>query len=233
MLIDAANAVRVAEIGLNNLTGRSLVMAVTLASAIDTAQQEASPLAVLQQRALAARHELKAMQSRVASGSSGVTAAQAGWYPQVFGMANYTYARPNQRIFPAKDRFDGTWDVGVALSLDVWNWRTTAHQVAQARAQLAQAEDALALLRDAVSVEVNILHLDLQKCREKIAVSRTGVDQAAENHRTTNEKFRNGAATSTDLLDAENLLLRARLNLTRALVESQIAKARMEKAVGE
>ena len=71
--IDAANAVRVAEIGLNDLIGRPLEMAVPLAPASDTAQQDAAPLAVLQQRALATRHELMAMQSRVTAGSSGVS----------------------------------------------------------------------------------------------------------------------------------------------------------------
>jgi outer membrane protein len=59
------------------------------------------------------------------------------------------------------------------------------------------------------------------------------VDQAAENHRTTNERFKNGLATNSDLIDAENLLLQAKLNHTRALVEQQIAIARMGKAVGE
>ncbi|HTY09371.1 MAG TPA: TolC family protein, partial [Candidatus Edwardsbacteria bacterium] len=150
MRIDAANAVRVAEIGLNNLTGRPLESAVIIASAVDTAGQEAAPLAEEQQRAIASRPELKAMQSRVAAGNSGVRMALAGWYPQVLGTANYTYARPNQRIFPAKDQFDATWDVGVALSFDVWNWRATAHQVSQARAQLAQAQEALAQARDGV-----------------------------------------------------------------------------------
>ena len=82
-------------------------------------------------------------------------------------------------------------------------------------------------------MEVDIAYLDLQKCGEKIEVTRTGVGQAAENYRTTDEKFKNGMATSTDLLDAENLLLQARLNHTRALAEYQIARARMEKAVGE
>jgi len=233
MRIDAANAIRVAEIGLNNLTGRPLESAVMLASAVDTAQQESAPLAVLQQQALAARPELKAMQGRVTAGNAGVTAAQAGWYPQVFGTASYTYAQPNQRIFPPQDRFDASWDVGVALSVDVWNWKTTAHQVAQAKALRSQAEEALAQARDGVMMDVDIAYLDLQKCREKIEVTRTGVAQATENFRTTDERFKNGLATNTDLLDAENLLLQAELNHTRALVEQQIARARMEKAVGK
>lgn len=233
MQIDAANLVRVAEIQLNNLTGRPLEARIALASTIDTLGPDSGPLETSLHKAGEQRPELISLQSRVDGGRAGVSMARAGWYPQVYGTAGYTYARPNARIFPARDRFDATWDVGVALSLDLWNWRSIHFQVKQAKAQLSQAEDALSLLRDAVSVEVNILHLDLRKCREKIAVSRDGVGQAAENHRTTRERFRNGAATNTDLLDAENLLLQARLNLTRALVEHQIARARMEKAVGE
>jgi len=82
-------------------------------------------------------------------------------------------------------------------------------------------------------VEVDIAWLDLRKCREKIAVTRTGVAQASENYRTTDQRFKNGMATNTDLLDAENLLLQAKLSHTRALVEQQIARARLDKAAGE
>ncbi len=233
MLIDAANAARVAEISLNSACGRPLDATALLATAPDTAGSGEPELGPLLEQAVTSRPELRALQDRVAAGGAVVGMARAGWYPQVFGVANYTYARPNQRIFPARDRFDGTWDVGVALSLDVWNWGATRHQVRQARDQLAQAEDAFALARDGVMVEVKVAWLDLRKCREKIAVTADGVDQARENFRTTDQRFKNGLATNSDLLDAENLLLQARLNHTRALVERQIAKARLDKAVGE
>lgn len=233
MRIDAANAARVAEIGLNNACGRPLDSPAILASGPDTAGSDDRNLGALQQQAAAARPELKALRARAQAGRSGVSMARAGWYPQLFGVANYAYARPNQRIFPAKDRFDGTWDAGVLLSLDIWNWGATRHQVRQARAQLAQAEDALALAADGVSVEVNVAWLDCQRCREKIAVTADGVAQAQENFRTTDERFRNGLATNSDLLDAENSLLQARLSHTRALVERQVAQARLAKAVGE
>lgn len=233
MLIDAATAARVAEIGLNNACGRPLDAPAELASQPDTAGSGEVELGPLLERAAASRPELQAIRDRVAAGGAGVGMARAGWYPQLFGVANYSVARPNQRIFPARDRFDGTWDMGVMLSLDVWNWGATRHQVRQARAQLAQAEDALSLARDAVLAEVRIAWLDLGKCREKIAVTADGVDQARENFRTTDERFKNGLATNSDLLDAENLLLLARLNHTRALVERQIAEARLDKAVGE
>jgi len=59
------------------------------------------------------------------------------------------------------------------------------------------------------------------------------VNQAEENLRIARERFREGVALNTDVLDAEVLALQAKTNLTQTLVDAELARARLSKALGE
>jgi len=231
--IDAKNAVRLAMIGLNSLIGLPLDTEIQLESKIEPREKEFAELNVLVQKALENRPEVKATEYRVKASEAGVTLARSGWFPQIFLTGNYYYARPNPRILPAEDRFKDTWDIGIAVSLDIWNWGTTIHQTSQAEAQLSQLQDALGQLKDGITLEVTQNYLNRLQAKERIAVAGQGVRQAEENYRITSEKFKTGLALNSDLLDAEVALLQAKTNYTQALVDYELAQARLQKAIGE
>jgi outer membrane protein TolC len=173
------------------------------------------------------------MQLRRDMNSAGVTAAKGGWYPQIFLAANYDYARPNQRIIPPKDQWDGTWDIGVNVQWNIWDWYATGHQAAQAEAALRQSEAGIAQLNDAVALDVAQQYFNAQTAKEKVEVAFGGMEQAQESYRMTAEKFKNGLASNTDMLDAEIALLQAKLTHTQAVVDCVLASARLKKAIGE
>jgi len=233
LLIEAENELLTAGIQLNNYIGEPLDILIAPTSAPDTSMITPPSFSDIMKAAQAGRADLKALRLRREAARFGKKSAGAGWYPQIYAVGNYTYADPNQRIFPAKDQFDGTWDVGVLLSMDIWNWQSTKHQVGQASAALRQAEDRLTLLEDAIRVEIRLALLEIEKAGQKIDVTKTGLAQAEENHRNVKNMFRQGMATNSDLLDAEVLLLQAKVNNTGAVVEYQIAKDKLKKAMGE
>jgi outer membrane protein TolC len=173
------------------------------------------------------------MDLRVKAGEAGVAMARSGWYPQVYLAGNYYDLRPNPRLLPAKDKFYSTWDVSLNISMDLWNWGATARQTEQAKARLVQAQDALGMVKDAVALELRQCRLELAGARAKIAVAREAAIQAEENLRVTRERFREGVALNTDVLDAEVLALQAKTNLTQTLVDAELAGARLRKALGE
>jgi outer membrane protein len=237
--LDAFNAEELAAVWLNNLIGAPLdqeiepaTSAETLASAAGPAPEESAGLDKLLQKAASTRPELQSLDLRVRAREAGVRVAESGWYPQVSLTGNLYAINPNPRLLPSQNKLYGTWDVGVTLSFDVWNWKTTAYQTGQARAQLAQAVDALGQMRDSVAVEVRQSWLTFQQSKERIGLAEAGVEQAAESLRETRERFKEGAALNADVLDAETALLQARLSYTQALVDSELARARLIKAAG-
>ena len=230
---DAANGVRISMIALNNVLSIPLLTEIDIASTADLVSTEFKPLNELTSTAIEARPELKAMDQRIKMGESGIKMAQSNWYPQIALVGNYNYSRPNQRIFPTKDEFRGTWDVGLNLSLNVWDWFTTSHQTDQAEANLAQAIDSKQILKDGITLEVTQSYLSLDVAKQKIKIAQLSVEQATENNRITSEKFKTGMALSSDVIDAEVALLTAKTNYTNSIVDYELAKAKLEKSIGK
>jgi outer membrane protein len=195
--------------------------------------EQTSDVPELAQKALDNRPEVKALELRQVAAQTNIDVARAARYPQAFALANYTYARPNTRIFPLRDQFRSTWDIGVSLSFDVWNWRATDRQVELASAQSRKVADLLANLKDNIRLEVNRVVLDLARAKEKVSVASVGVDQATENLRVTRERFDEGLVLNSDVLDAEVAMLQANLQYTNALVDVEVARAGLQKAIGE
>jgi outer membrane protein len=236
--LEARNAIRLTSMALNSLMRNTLETEITPSdtpaisqSAFEILIHENLPM--LQTLALERRPELKSMHLRRDMNNAGVTAAEGGWYPQVYLSANYDYARPNQRIIPPKDQWDGTWDVGVTLQWNIWDWYATGHQTAQAEAALRQSEAGIVQLNDAVTLDVAQQYFNAQTAKDKVEVAFEGMEQAQESYRMTSEKYKNGVASNTDMLDGETALLQAKLTHTQAVVECTLALARLKKAVGE
>ena len=203
--LEARNAIRLTSMALNSLMRNTLETEITPSdspavsqSAFDALLHENLPM--LQTHAMEHRPELKSMHLRRDMNSAGVTAAEGGWYPQVFLAANYDYARPNQRIIPPKDQWDGTWDVGVTLQWNIWDWYATGHQTAQAEAALRQSEAGIIQLNDAVTLDVAQQYFNAQTAKDEVEVAREGMEQAQESYRMTSEKFKNGVASNSVVL---------------------------------
>jgi outer membrane protein len=236
--IEARNAIRLASMALNSLMRNPLETEIipidTPAISFHAAGAIVNEnLSYLQTLALERRPELKSMKLRRDMGSAGVTAAKGGWYPQIFLAANYDYARPNQRIIPPKIQWDGTWDVGVSVQWNLWDWYATGHQTAQAEASLRQSEAGLVQLHDAVTLDVAQQYFNAQTANEKVDVAFGGMEQAQESYRMTSEKYKSGITSNTEMLDAEIALLQATLTHTQAIVDCTLALARLKRAVGE
>ncbi len=231
--IDANNGVSLARASLNNQMGIPLATDVELATTIWHKPDSVGTLEGLVQRAHTNRPDVKAMEARAEASDAMVTVAKSGWWPQISLQANYLNARPNARIFPSKDEFNDTWDIGVNISLDLWNWGTTAQQTEQAKAQYLETVDALGSMKDGIALEVTQSFLALRQAKEKIDVARQGVTQAEENYRVTNDKYKEGLSLTTDLLDADVALMQAKTNYTQALVDFEVAEASLQRSIGD
>lgn len=236
--IDAVDNVKLAMIALNNLMGISLDTEIELTADVGNLENETAAPALLEAEALIKtalenRPDLKAMSFRVSAAKSGIGLAKSSWYPQIYLGANYYYSNPNQRFLPAKDAFEDTWDLGVSASVDLWNWGAASHQTQSAKAQFELTKDGFDQLKDGISLEVTSNILNMNEAKQKITVAKIGVERAEEGFRTTRDKFRAGLSANSDLLDAENAMLTAKWNYTQAVVDYELAQAKLLKSTGQ
>lgn len=231
--VDAENAVKLSMTALNSTLSISLNTEIEISSSANMSLVEYDKLEKLISSAVEKRTEIKSADYRVKAGEAGVTLAKSSWYPQISLYGNYYYSRPNQRIFPSKDEFKDTWDAGVNISMNVWDWLTTSYQTEQAEANLAQAVDGLGIVKDNITLEVTQNYLNMNQSLKKIEISNLAVKQADENMRITSDKFKNGLAASSDVIDAETAQSTAKINYTNSLVDYELSKARLDKSIGK
>jgi outer membrane protein TolC len=183
--------------------------------------------------ALENRSELHSLTVRAQAADAAVAAAWGAYLPQIMLVGDFYYQRPNQRIQPPVDAFKNTWDAGIMVSVPIWNWGQTESKVNEARAQRSQAELAEKQAADVVYLDVTQSYLNFEKAKDKIGVAQTAVNDAEESYRISDQKFKVGLVTNTDLMDAETALLQAKLNYTQALTGLEVARVNLEKATGQ
>jgi outer membrane protein len=211
LALDAENGIRIARERLSLLTGLPREAAFVPSDRPPEQLEAPGELPVLVKRALELRPEIAALQHRIQAGIADVALARSGWYPQLLLDGGYRYALPNPRIFPPEDRFSGSWEIGIILSVDFGKWDSIAPQEEQATAQVEQLHDALTGLRDSITLEVTRGYLEVTKYGKQTQVALQMIKQSEESERIVRNKYRNGLALTTDLLDAELSLLRAKL----------------------
>jgi outer membrane protein TolC len=189
-------------------------------------------MSALQDQAMARRLEIRALDETEMSLKETVSIARAGYLPRLDAFADATMANPNQRIAPAKDQFDGTWDAGVRLSWTLNDALSASGATAEAKARVAGLAEQKGLLRDGLRLEVTSAYADMTKSVATIEASERQLTASEESLRVRNELFKNGKATSVELVDAEAEVTRARLGRLNARIGLAVARVRLDHATG-
>jgi outer membrane protein len=178
------------------------------------------------------RPERRAMASRVESAREREVAAAAAAKPQLSLAGGYDYARPNPRIFPRLDEWRQSWDASVNVSWSLWDGGRRRADEAEAAATTRALTARSADFDRQLAFEVEQRGLDLASAVAAIAAAADGVRAAQEAQRVIGERFTEGVATNTDVLDAQTALLQAELDRTRAVANARLAMARLDRAMG-
>ncbi|MCD6169541.1 MAG: TolC family protein [Candidatus Latescibacteria bacterium] len=229
MRIKAANAIQMAKAAFCNALGIALNTDFVLDAQLKYRPMSEITLEEAKQMALRERPELKAMQYNLKIAQKAVALSRSQWLPNLVLIGNYNYKRPNREN---EKKWYRSWDVTLALQMNIWDWGSIHYQTSQAQHRLRQAEEGFEQLKDGIILEVTQSYLALHEAAEKVTVSEENVAQAQENYRVTEERFKQGMATNTDVIDANTLLTQAKMDHIQALADYNIARARLKKAIG-
>jgi len=189
-------------------------------------------LVQLERQALSQRLELKALDLNERALDEADTAAHAAYYPRVDAFANTLLANPNPRIFSQSDQFDLTWNVNVRLTWIINESFATAGATRATSARRDAVRSQKSILADAIKLEIARAHLDGERARSALLASdrkEVALEAALD---AWLERYKLGKARSTDLVDAETELTRARLQRVDAHIDLLVALVRLDHAVG-
>jgi outer membrane protein TolC len=178
------------------------------------------------------RAELRGLDAAGSAARAQARVARDTYLPTAGAFANATYANPNPRYFPPEAAWHATWAVGVSVT-----WTPTDIPGAHASASEADARgDALVAqrnaLRDALAVEVVQYVESVRAADAKVVATDKQLESASEAYRVTRSLFANARATTSNVLDAETDLARARFAWVNARVDARVARARLEHTAG-
>ena len=204
----------------------------TVIEATDSLERPVSharPLEGLVDAALAGRPDLMSMKEGVGAADNAVGIARSEFLPSVVAMGSYKWDRPNREYEP---EFYESWSVTIAAQMNVFDWGGRWNRVREARANRLQAERGLAMMEDAVRLEVEAGWQEHDAAVEAVAIADRGVLQARESYRVTEESFKSGTASNSDVLDASTALRSAEMDRVAALARLRLAEAGLDLATG-
>jgi outer membrane protein TolC len=231
-LIEARNFADAASADLARLVGLAPGTPIETEAALTAAEPPAERETALVEEARAARADRDALSRRVDAAVAARVAAGAGTRPQLLMSGGFDYNRPNSRHMPLRDEWRTSWDLGVTLSWPLWDAGRTGAQVAEAAAYEHVVREQLAEFDTTLEVDVPQGRRDLAASLSSIAAAETGVRAAREALRVVRQRYREGVATNTEVLDAQVALVLAELDRTRAVANSRLAEARLNRTLG-
>ncbi|MBU2262681.1 MAG: TolC family protein, partial [Proteobacteria bacterium] len=158
--------------------------------------------------------------------------AKSEYYPNVSLIGNYARYGDTPGVAGSPYRDQENWYVMAAANWTFWEWGKTKNRVEAGLSRENQAADQLAHVRDQIALEVKNAFLLLHEAAKQVRVAEQAIGQAEENFRINTERYREQVGTSTDVIDAQTLLTKARADYFNALGDLNISRARLERAMG-
>lgn len=156
--------------------------------------------------------------------------AKAGWMPQVSASASYNFTSDNlnNMVNPRHDN----WNVGVKVSLAVFDGFATKAKVDEAKARYNQARFQKEDIVEQLAVNVKNACLNLNEAKTIIGAERDSVVEAKEALRLSEVRFNNGVGINLDVLDSEVALAQVEQALAQGIYDYVMAKADLDRTMG-
>jgi len=170
--------------------------------------------------------EIEAAAHQLEKARAALRAARAEYIPEINAFAQHIY----QNGAPFVARNNGA--VGFHMNWTIFEFGKRRGQVSERSAEIAQAEENLARLR-------NRVRIDLEKAVRKLNRAETGVNSAnelvaatTEGRRVASDQWEAGTANQSVSLDAEASMLSAQADLLRAEYDRSVAAADLARLTG-
>jgi len=241
-LSKAQNALQIASAQLNDLIGRDIDTPIAIdtpigfeESAATLAVNEVLPLSEAKETARSRSYleaafesnpQLRRVKESIAATEAKIKAERAAYWPNINFKADYGYEWGD---WPPKEDI---WHIGLAIDLPLWDGGMTKARVNQAKATLERLKATEQLLVKQITLQVQRAYLSLKEAESRVSTTEKSIEQAKENLRIVEGSYELGTGISRDVIDAQVALTQAQTNDIQALIDVQLAKADLERAIG-
>jgi outer membrane protein TolC len=232
-LITAQNAVEIAKSQFNTLLRRPVNAPVTITDILNYTPFEYDVDYCLAQ-AEENRLEIEVADLEVQIAEKDYRLSQRDYYPSVDLTGSWSRRGTDWDVDGGEGIGDKQfWDIRATATWNFWEWGRTTYGVREKLSRLSQSKSRKDEILDNIKLEVKESYLRTIESENNIVTIEKAIEQANENLRITEERFKEQVSTSTDVLVAQTLLTDTMTNYYNALYDFKIAKAVLYRAIGQ
>lgn len=179
-------------------------------------------------QAISNRKDMQAIGYRQQAGNDQVKVAKSNYFPALSLVGGYAYVDLNNLV-----RVENAMNFGVGLSYNLASLFKNKSEVKTAKSRVAEIEYQKAALTDQIKTQLHNARETFALAQKQHSVYEEAKTQADENFRIVKDKFDNGLADTTDLLDADVEDLSARINVAYSEAEIVLRYYQLLKAAGQ
>ena len=161
------------------------------------------------------------------SASLQIRSRQASYFPTVTLVGSI--AKFDDKFFPSQTT---RRSIGFSLSLPIWDGGQRELAIARLKASREVARAIREDLERSARHDVTEAYTSYDVSRQTLGITLTGVTVASEVLRVQQSRYRAGAATVLDLLEAQAQLVQAQADLVQARYAVRLARAALEAMLG-
>lgn len=178
------------------------------------------------------RPEIKLLDVSLLQADQQIRLAKSKYYPEIAFTYQYISEGDSASVSGSRYVDANHWEALIVANWTFWEWGKTYFAGREKESVRRQLLETKADVEDGIRLQVKQSMLDLDSSAKNIPTTQKGVDAGEENLRVNAERYKAQVSTITDLLDAQTLLARSRLDYYRALYDNNQAKARLDRAIG-
>ena len=210
---------------LNDLLGLPLDTPLEL-SPVEPASHNDVPREETLRQALVQNPQISSATEMVQQARAALTAAKSAYIPDVSVFARHSY----QNGIPFLVHNFGTF--GVTLNYDVFDFGKRRAVVRERQAQLAQAQENVERLKDAVSVQIDRSLNKVERTKHMLQVSNQLVKLRSEADRIAENQLTHGVILVSARREASAATYKAQADLLQAELAHLLANAELEETIG-
>ncbi|MGM0532167.1 MAG: TolC family protein [Bacteroidota bacterium] len=230
-LLQARNGLELGRMALNQTLGFPSDTTIHLADSLGKVTQLTNP-ENYRKKALEERSEIHALNKGVKIAESGEELMKSRYLPNIGLSANYTFSNPNPWN-GFETEFGGSTNLGVFINIPIYNWGERRHTMEAARHKKRASMKKLEETKELISLEVKKAVFKYNESIKKVELTKSSLNQAKENLRTTKDNFEEGMAKSTDVLEAQSMWQEAYSDYIEAMTDYKLNKTKLMEASGQ
>jgi outer membrane protein len=179
------------------------------------------------------RLEIEVADLEVEIAEKEVALAKTNYYPSVNLSGRYTRIGDDYKVNGGEGISDSaSWDISANAEWNFWEWGRTTFGIREKLHRFSQAQYRRSEILDNIELEVKEAFLRTKQAEKNIITIEKAIEQAKENLRLNNERYKEQVGTSTEVLIAQTLLTTTMTNYFNSLYDFKITKATLNRAMG-